>query len=321
MKPSASTLLVLAIISLAPACFAQTYPAKPVRLVVPYAAGGGADAIARLAQNRLAALLDQPVVVENRGGAGGAIGAEYVARAAPDGYTIMFTPGTDMLLRQFLSKNTRLDVVRDFTAIAVVADSFAVIAAKPSEPFATAAEFVEYARRNPGKLTFASPGMNSNFHLAGELLKMHGLDLVHVPFSSNGPSATALAAGQVDLMFGNLATALPLVRDGRAKAVALFDVKRYARLPNLAALPEVLPGFNLPSSWFGYFGPARLPAAVVARLNADINAAFASSEVRPRVEEQSMTVLNATPQEFAAMVREGVEIYGKIVRAAGIKPE
>jgi len=301
--------------------FAQTYPGKPVRIVIPYPPGGTTDIVARLAQNRLSALLGQPVVVDNQGGATGAIGAGFVARSAPDGHTIMYTPGTDMVLRPFIMKANPVDPIKDFTPIIATISSVDIIAATAASPINSAKELVEYAKRNPGKLTYSTPGVSSHFHLAGELLKIHGVDIVHVPFKGGGPAVAAAAAGQTSLSLGNLTTMHAVVRDRRLKVIALIDAKRNPNLPGVPAMNEILPGYEMPGSWFAFYGPARLPGAIVARLNGDITQAFKSLELRAKVEELNMTIITGKPEEVTAFMRKGIETYGKIVKAAGIRPE
>jgi tripartite-type tricarboxylate transporter receptor subunit TctC len=303
------------------AAMAQTYPDKPVRIVVPYPPGGTTDLVARLVQARLAGLLGQSIVVDNRAGATGAIGAEFVARSAPDGYTIMFTPGTDMVLRQYIMKANPVDVVKDFTPIVAAIQSSSLIASHPSLPVSSARELVEYAKKNPGKLTYGTPGVSSNFHLTGELLRIHGVDLVHVPFKGGGPAVAAVVAGQTDLVIGDLTSALPIVQDGRAKMLALTDSKRHPKLPNVPVMNETLPGYEMPESWFAFFGPARVPQPIVARLNRDIAAAVNSPDVKPKLDERYITVITGTPQDLAALVSTAIPVYGRIVKAAGIQPE
>ena len=209
-------LIAAALCCAASAASAQAYPDKPIRVIVPYPPGGTTDFVVRLAQNRLQAQLGQPLLIENRAGATGAIGAEAVARSAPDGYTIMYTPGTDMTLRQFIMKANPVDAIRDFSPISATVLSSSIIAAHPSMPFNNAREFIEYARKNPGKLNYGSPGVGSNFHLAGEYLKMHNVVLNHVPYKGGGPALAAVIAGETNLALNDFTTMLPMVQIGRA---------------------------------------------------------------------------------------------------------
>ena len=324
MKPdrnSIQLLLAAALSSASIAVFAQGYPEKPIRLVLPYPPGGTTDFVARLVQNRLQTQLGQPLLLENRAGATGAIGAEAVARAAPDGYTIMYTPGTDMTLRQFIMKANPVDAIRDFSPISAAVLSSSIIVAHPSMPFSNAREFIDYARKNPGKLNYGSPGLGSNFHLAGEFLKMHGLVLTHVPYKGGGPALAAVIAGETNIALNDFTTMLPMVREGRARAIALIDPKRNPALPEVPSMSELLPGYSMPESWFAFFGPAGMPQPVVMRLNAEIARAFAAPDVKPRLDERALIVITGKPEEITGYLRAGLEVYGKIVKAAGIKPE
>ena len=303
------------------AALAQGYPEKPVRIIVPYPPGGTSDYVVRLVQNRLQAQLGQPIVIENRAGATGAIGAEAVAHASPDGYTLMYTPGTDMTLRQFIMKANPVDAIKDFSPISASVLSSSIIVAHPSMPFTNAREFIEYARKNPGKLNYGSPGLGSNFHLAGEFLKMHGIVLTHVPYKGGGPALAAVISGETNLALNDFTTMLPMVREGRARALALIDPKRNPALPEVPAMGEILPGYSMPESWFAFFGPAGMQQAVVMRLNAEIARAFVAPDVKPRLDERALIIITGKPEEITGYLHTGLEVYGKIVKAAGIKPE
>lgn len=300
---------------------AQGYPEKPVHIVVPYPPGGTSDFVVRLVQNRLQTQLGQALLIENRAGATGAIGAEAVARSAPDGYTLMYAPGTDMTLRQFIMKANPVDAIKDFSPISASVLSSSIIVAHPSMPFTNAKEFIEYARKNPGKLNYGSPGLGSNFHLAGEFLKMHGVVLTHVPYKGGGPALAAVISGETNLALNDFTTMLPMVREGRARALALIDPKRNPALPEVPAMSEILPGYSMPESWFAFFGPAGMQQPVVMRLNAEIARAFVAPDVKPRLDERALIIITGKPEEITGYLRTGLEVYGKIVKAAGIKPE
>lgn len=301
--------------------FAQTYPDKPVHVIVPYPPGGTSDFGARVIGNRLGTLLGQSLVIENRGGATGAIGAEAVARSRPDGYTLVYTPGTDMVLRHFLMKNNPVDVNKDFTPIAIAVLSSSIIVANPATPINSAKELIESAKRSPGKQTYGTPGPGSNFHLAGELLKMHGVVLTHVPYKGGGPALQAVLSGETSLSLLDFTGIVPFVKEGKLKAIAMIDPKRRSELPDVPALGEILPGYFMPESWFAYFGPAGLPQPIVARLNADIGRALNASDVRPRLEERSLTVVGSPPEEVTKTIKTSFEVYAKVIKAAGIQPE
>ena len=300
---------------------AQTYPEKPVRLIVPYPPGGTTDVSARILGNRLGVLLGQSLVIENRGGATGAIGAEAVARSKPDGYTLAYTPGTDMVLRHFLMKNNPVDVMKDFTPITIAVQSSSIIIANPGAGISSAQQLIDFAKKNPGKLTYSTPGPGSNFHLAGELLKMHGIVLTHVPYKGGGPAVQAALSGETNLSLADFTGIVPLVKDGRVKAIALIDPKRNPALPDVPAMGEILPGYSMPETWFAFFGPAGLPQPIVSRLNADIVRTVNAPDVRPRLEERNLTIVGSSPEEVTRVIRSSFDIYGKVIKAAGIQPE
>ncbi len=303
------------------AALSQGYPDKPIRVIVPYPPGGTTDFVVRLVQNRLQAQLGQPFLIENRAGATGAIGAEAVARSAPDGYTLMYTPGTDMTLRQYIMKANPVDAIKDFSPISATVLSSSIIVAHPSMPFTNAREFVDYARKNPGKLNYGSPGVGSNFHLAGEFLKMHGIEITHVPYKGGGPALAAVIAGETNLALNDFTTMLPMIREGRARAIALIDAKRHPAMPDVPAMGELLPGYSMPESWFAFFGPAGMSQPIVMRLNAEIAKAFQAPDVKPRIDERSLIVITGKPEEITGYLRTGLDVYGRIIKAAGIKPE
>jgi tripartite-type tricarboxylate transporter receptor subunit TctC len=322
MHPSVRNAVFLCSLLFVPiACFAQAYPEKPIRLVIPYPPGGATDLTGRLLQARLSAALNQPIVIDNRGGATGAIGARNVAQSAPDGYTLLFTVGTDMALNRLRSPGASVDPEKELTAIAPAVASVSCIAVSAAAPVGSLGELVSFARRNPGKLTYGTPGVGSNFHVAGELLKLHGVDLLHVPFKGTGPAMAALVAGQIDLAIGNLQVALTNARSGKIKVLATLHAKRVEGLPDVPAVGEALPGSDMPPGWYGFFGPARLPRPIVDRINAEVNKALRSPETRTKLQEMTFAITEGSPEEFAALVRSSMATYAKIVRATGVKFE
>jgi len=299
-----------------PVC-AQDYPAKPIHLVVPFPPGGAIDLTARLQQQPLSAALGQPVVVDNRPGAAGAIGAGFVSRAAPDGTTLLYTVGADLAIRH--GQPGALDLARDLTPIAAAVASVSCVAARAGLPVASIAELMDYAKRNPGKLTYGSSGIGSTQHLTGERLRQSGMDLVHVPFKGVAPAMTALVGGQIDLVVTNLATAIPQLRQGKVRVLAVTQPKRFEGARDIPAINESLPGFDMPVAWYGFFGPPKLPAAVVARLNAEIVKSLQAPELKGRIADASMSVLATSPAEFAVLIRDTVEAYGRVVRSTGVR--
>jgi tripartite-type tricarboxylate transporter receptor subunit TctC len=264
--------------------------------------------------------LGQPFIIDNRGGAAGQIGEELVSKAPADGYNILYGVGSDMSLRQFLSKNVQLDPLRDFTPIATAVGTVSVVAGGPTTPGANLKEVIAYARKNPGKLTYGSAGVASYQHLIGEVLKQHGIDMVHVPFKGLAPALQALVAGQIELSINNFATSIAQINAGKAKALAVLEPKRYEAAPDVPSLAEEVPGFGMPSPWFGFFGPAGLPQPIVVRLNTEVSRAVDSPEVAPKLRQLYVRTLHTPPGEMRALIAATTEAFGKVIKTAGIKP-
>jgi tripartite-type tricarboxylate transporter receptor subunit TctC len=299
---------------------AQTYPSKPIRLVVPFPPGGAVDTTARLISSSVSASLGQPIIVENRPGAGGGIAEEFVSRAAPDGYTILYSVGSDMTTRKFLKKTPSLDPLKDFTPVATAASSVNCVVAGPASAAHSMKELVELVRRNPGKLTYGSSGISSFHHLMGEMLKQHGVDMVHVPYKGLAPAVTALVGGEIDVVLTNCGLAAPHVKDGRARMLAVLEPQRYAGAPDIPTVGEALPGFTPPLSWFGFFGPAELPQPIVAKLNGEIGRALASPEVNGKLRALYLNVIVTPPEQLRGFIASTSESFGQIVKGAGIQP-
>jgi len=314
------TLTALAVAPLI--ALAQTYPDRPIKLVVPYPPGGSTDLLARTIGQKMSDSLGQQIVVENRGGAGGMLGSQLVARAAPDGYTFLLGTGATHGIVKFLSKTVPYDPVKDFTAIIAAVEVPIVLAVHPSVPANSAAEFVAHAKKNPGKLAFGSSGTGSPHHLAGELLKqITGIDMVHVPYKGAAPAVQDLIGGQIPAIFTTLSTALPHMRSGKIKGLGVVEAKRARSAPEVPTIGESVPGYAMPNSWLGFFGPAAMPESIVKRLNAEILKAVTAPDARARLEAAGLPVVGTTAQEFAEMVRQDIEMFRKIVTAAGIQPE
>jgi tripartite-type tricarboxylate transporter receptor subunit TctC len=303
----------------APLAPAQIYPAKPVRLVVTIS--GGSDAPVRLMAQKLSDGLGQPVVMEAQAGAGGSVGATTVSRAAPDGYTVLFATTGSMVMRQFVSKNTPYDAVRDFTPITTVAESISGIVATASLPVSSLAELIEYARRNPRKVSFGTSGIGTSHHLSAEMImQLTGVDMVHVPYKSGGQSVIDLVGGRIPVLFGVLATVMTQVSAGKAKLIAINSGKRYAKLPDVPIVGEAVAGYERPPGWMGYLGPAGLPRPIVKRLDEEIRRAMALADVRAKFAEFDMVVDVLGPDEFAALIRTNIESVAKAVKKVGIQP-
>jgi tripartite-type tricarboxylate transporter receptor subunit TctC len=306
----------------ATASAADVYPTRPVRIVVPFPAGGPADALARMVGDKLQASLGQPVVVDNRPGAGGNIGLELVAKSPPDGHTVGLAPTGNLTVNPSLYRNVPYDVTRDFAPVTVIAAVPNILVVNAQVPAKNVGELIAYAKANPGKLNYASPGPGSGAHLAGELLKSSaGIEMVHVPFNGIAPAVTAVVGGDVQVMFAGSTSAMPHVATGKLRALGVASPKRMVSTPALPTLDESgLPGFDV-TSWYSIVAPAATPPFVVERLQKEIAKSLESPDVKAKLASLGAEPVGNTPAEFAAMIRSETAKWGKIVRDAGIKPE
>jgi tripartite-type tricarboxylate transporter receptor subunit TctC len=301
---------------------AQGYPEKTITIVVPYGPGGSTDLLARSVAQRMSESMGQSIIVDNRAGAGGMIGSDLVARAAPDGYTLLVGTGATHGIVKFTTKALAYDPVKDFTALTEAVEVPIVLAVHSSVPAKDAKEFVDYVKKNPGKISFGSSGTGSPHHLAGELLKqMTGIDMIHVPYKGAGQAMQDLVGGQIPSIFTTLSTAIPQMRGGKIKILGLVETKRQPSVPEIPTIGESLPGYAMPRSWLGFFGPANLPAPIVKRLNAEILKALRAPDIRAKLESAGMPVVGTSAEEFATVVKDDIEMYRKIATGAGIKPE
>ena len=300
---------------------ADRFPSKPIRLVLSFGAPGGApDAIARLFGPKLTEAWGQPVVIEARTGAGGIIATEHVAKSAPDGYTYLLTSSAHAILPA-MHATLPYDPIRDFTPVSLMAEVPNLLIINPSVPARSVKEFIAYARANPGKLNFGSPGSGSTTHVAGELFaKMAGVKMIHVPYKTSGALLTDLVSGQVQLSFGS-STTMASVRSGKLIALGVTGSRRVPTLPDLPTLAEAaLPGYAA-SAWYALFAPAGTPKAVVDKLYPEIQRFFKLEEMREKFAGPLIQPIASTPQELAAFLPPEIEKWGAIVREAGIKPE
>jgi tripartite-type tricarboxylate transporter receptor subunit TctC len=298
---------------------AQAYPVKPVRIVVPYPPGGGNDIVVRAYSPRLTERLGQSIVVDNRGGATGAIGTEMVARSAPDGYTLLSHTNAGLVILPHLNPDLRYDPVKDFAPITLAASSPYLLVVHPKVPATTVAELIALAKARPGGLNFSSSGNGSSTHLAGLVFnKMAGVNMVHIPYKGSGPAVTDLIAGQVQTRFSSIPPALQHVKAGRLRALAVTSAKRFSLLPEIPAVAETLPGYEV-NSWYGLLAPAGTPPAIIRRLNADMVAALQAPDTRARLEVDGSEAVGSTPERFAAIIREELRHWGPIVREAGAR--
>ena len=302
--------------------YAQDYPRRPVRLVVPFPPGGGNDIVARAVAQELGKSLGQQFVVDNRAGAGGAIGAELAARSPADGYTLFLGGVGSHVVNPSLHAKLSYDPIRDFAPVTLIASAPSVLVVNPSLQAASIAEFTALAKANPGKLNYASNGNGSSAQLAAVLYEsMAGVRMVHVPYKGVAPALVDLMSGEVQLMFGTLVAILPHIKAGRLRALAVTGRNRSALLPEVPTLAESgLPGYEA-GSWYGILAPAGTPGAIVARLNAQINNAIRQPEVRERLAAEGAEVIGGTPEEFAVHIRSELARMKKLVREGGLRVE
>lgn len=299
---------------------AQTYPVKPVRIVVPFAAGGGVDVTARILAQGLTERLGQMVFVENRTGASGIIGTEFVAKSAPDGYTLLVGSQTTQAVVPAMYK-TSYDGARDFSPVTVIATSPLLIVAHPSLPVKTVKDLIALAKARPGQLTFGAASGGTP-HMAGELFKLTAkVDLLFVPYKGEGPAVSDAMGGQISLVFSNLPVVLPLTRSGRLRGIAVTSAQR---VPTAAEFPTVaesgLPGFEA-NTWFGCLAPAGTPADVIGRLNAEAARALSTSAVKERMAGMGLFVVANKPEEFAELLKKEIPRWAKVVKDSGVKPQ
>jgi tripartite-type tricarboxylate transporter receptor subunit TctC len=308
----------VAVASFAIATQAQSYPTRPVRMVAPFAPGGGTDISARILAEGLTKTLGQTVVVDNRPGAGSTLGTDLVAKATADGYTILLG-NISMAFNAALYRKLPYDTLSDFAAISLVSDQPNILIGHPSLPAKTLGEFVALARSQPGKLTYGSAGNGSGTHLAMELLLMsQRMDLVHVPFKGTGPALTALLGNQISVFFSTYASALPHVKANRLRAYAVTSAKRTTTLPEVPTIAESgVPGYEY-STWYGLLAPAGVPKPIIEKLSQATMSVLELPDVRQRYLSQGMDPVPTTPAEFSKLIRSEMEKWGKVVKAAKI---
>ncbi len=315
-------IFMLALLAAPLVAYGQAYPNRPIKMVVPYPPGGSTDPLARIVAQKMSDSMGQQIIVENRPGAGGALGSALVARAAPDGYTFLLGSNATNVIAKFLSKNLSYDPDKDFTPITAAVETPMALAVHVSVPVQSGAELVDYARKNPGKVSFGSAGNGTPHQLAGELFKqVTGIDMAHVPYKGAGPAIQDLAAGQIPVAVVALATALPHARSGKIRILGVVEPKRSKVAPDVPTVGESVPGFAVPASWFGFFGPAGLPEPVLRRLNLEIVKALNTPDAHAKLESAGLPVLGTSPEELADMIKRDLEVFRKIITAGGIRPE
>ena len=311
------TLLISSIASTglvpAGAAWAQAWPAKPIRLVVPFPAGGATDLFARVLSLKLGEKIGNSVVVENRPGAGGTIGSDLAAKAPPDGYTLLLATSSTHSIGPSLNPRMPYDAVRDFTPISHVGNAPSIMLVPNNSPAKSVKEWIDFARKNPGKLNYASSGNGTIVQLTAELFKAQaGLFIVHIPYKGTALAIPDLASGKLDVLFDSLPTGLPHVRDGRLRALGVTSAKRTPLAPELPAIAEVLPGFES-NTWFGLYGPKGLPPEVLGKVNTAVNQALADAEVRDRLARLGIEPVGGSPQQFAQMAAADADKWKRII--------
>jgi tripartite-type tricarboxylate transporter receptor subunit TctC len=319
MKRLALIAACLAAFGLATQAHSQAYPAKPIRTLVTISGVG--EALCRLVGQTMSQNMGVPVIVEAMPAAGGTLAVETSLKAPPDGYTILSAnPGTHVM-RQFLSRQVTYDPIRDFTPITLAWETIAVVGVHPSLPVNNFRELLDYARKNPGKLSYGTSGVGTSHHMASELVKLRtGVDMVHVPYKSGAQSFQDLIAGQIPVLYGVLAQLQPAAQAGKLRIIALQNDRRF---PPAGAAPikETVPDYASPPYWTSYYGPAGMPAPIVRRLNGEINKAINVPDVKSKLDEAGFLVIGTSPEELAATMKSDIERMSVVVKSAGIRPE
>lgn len=298
---------------------AQSYPNKPVRLVVPFPPGGPTDIVTRLIAPKMSASLGQQVVVENRGGAGGMIATEQVSKAAPDGYTIIMGTIGGVAVAKSLNPKLGYDTLRDFAPITQSVSVTSILVVHPSVPAKSVRELLAIAKASPGKLNYASSGNGTVTHLAGELLKLLGkVSITHVPYKGGAPALVALVSGEVDMSYENSLIITPHIKSGRVKGLAVTSAKRSKLLPQLPTIAETLPGYSA-SGWYGLLAPMATPKTIIERLNAEAVKALRSPDVVDNLSSQGAEPVASSPEEFTTFIRSEIDKWANVVKAANMK--
>lgn len=297
---------------------AQNFPTKPLRIIVPLAAGGPVDTVTRIVAAGLSERLQQQIVVDNRPGAGGSVGADLVARATPDGYTLLMAANGTLAVSPNLMKLS-YDVARDLAPITLIGTSPQVLVVHPSLPAKSVKDLVALARTRPGMINFASSGLGSTAHLASELFKaIAKIDIVHIPYKGAGPALTDLAGGQTQMMITGISTTLPYIRAQRLRPLGVTSTQRVAVLPDVPPIAETVPGYEV-TTWYGLLAPAGTPPAVIARLNKETAAALENSAIKSKMAGAGVDAQTNTPEQFSALIRDETAKWGKVIKMVGIK--
>ena len=315
-------LLAAALACLSGAAFAQAWPQKPVRIVIPIVAGGTTELMLRLISPSMAEALGQQVLLENRPGGSGIPASESVARSAPDGYTVAFMTSSHTISVPLLNKSVTYDPFRDFSPIGPVLEPVTLLLAGAASPAKSLRQMIDYAKQNPGKLSYGSSGVGSSFQLRGEAIKIAGgIDILHVPYKGTTQAMQDAVGGRIDLSFGTPASTKPLRESGKLVAIAVSNPSRFAALPDVPSLNELLPSYENIPSLFALWGPPGLPQPIVRRLNGETLKAMETAKMRAWLEENGLVVEGRTPEDLARLHKKGFDTFRKIIAAVGIKPE
>ena len=319
-KKALRVLAGAALAGLLPVAAAQAaYPERAITIVVPFPAGGTTDVVARVLADKLSGIFKQSVIVENRQGAGGNIGAAYVARAKADGYTLLVSSAGPLSINQQLYANPGYDPARDFAPVSLLASVPIMLAANPQAPYTSVAELIAYAKQHPGSIAYGSQGSGTTSHLTMELLKLEaGIDLQHIPYRGSAPAATDLIGGQIQVMFDNSPTTYPQVRAGAMRALGVASAQRITSMKDIPAIAETVPGFES-EAWFGLVAPAGTPDDVVRDLNAAVRQVLADPAVIKRFDEVGVRLVGDTPQAFGQFIQAEMAKWGKIIQATGLR--
>jgi len=303
------------------AALAQAYPAKSIRVIAPFPASGGTDLFARALAQKLSVVFGQQVIVDNRSGAGGMIGSEMVARAAPDGYTLLVTSSSTHSIAPHLTRKPLYDPLKDFAPVIEIASAPNLLVVHPSLPVHTVKDLINLAKARPGQINYASNGAGTLSHLTGELFKLQtGTNLAHIPYKGGPPAVIDLVAGQVSVLFTAIPTAVTQVRANRLRAIAITGLKRVDAVKELPTVAETVPGFES-SQWWGMFAPPGTPADVIEKLNAEVGRMLADADVKARFTNEGAEAIGGSARDLAAYLKADYEKWGKVVKDAGIRPE
>ena len=310
----------IALVALAALPAAAQYPSKPIRMIVPFPSGSATDTVARILAAPLSQALGQPVIVEDKPGADGAIAGELVAKSAPDGYTLLMATNSPLAAVPLLRKNPPYDPIADFTPISFVGRYTFYLLVNASVPAKTLTELLDYARANPDKLNYAT-GNTTGIVSTGQLLALGGVKMVHVPYKGEPAAITDLVGGRVHVMFATPTTGLAFIKEGKLRALATTNAKRTAQLPDVPTMAEAgMPRFSI-GTWAALFGPAKMPRDILDRLNHEVNAAMKRPDVREQLERQAFEYAPSTPEEMGAFLKDQIEVWSRAIRESGIKPE